>query len=57
MTRTDLMNMLYRRQKTVRYATERVLFLMALARPIQYASGEFTEVDGDALAMLRKAVS
>lgn len=55
MNRTQLLNMLYRRTQTLRLAEDEVSFLMALAKPARYASGTATEVDGDALAILRKA--
>lgn len=57
MTRTELQNMLYRRHLTVRFATEKVSFLVALNNPAQFSHGQPTEVDGDAIAILRAAVS
>lgn len=57
MDRTLLIDLLYRRRKTVDYSTETVKFLEALNQPVQYAHGVPTEVDGDAIAILRAGAS
>lgn len=53
MDRTKLLDLLYRRRKTVDYSVKTVKFLEALSQPIRYDHGVPTEVDGDALGILR----
>ncbi|MFF2054150.1 hypothetical protein ACFVU2_21265 [Leifsonia sp. NPDC058194] len=55
MTRTDLINMIARRQTTVAYADRTVEFLQAYSGALDDRYG--VPVDGDALAILRRAVS
>ncbi|MFF9565773.1 hypothetical protein ACF1AJ_20660 [Leifsonia sp. NPDC014704] len=57
MTRLQFLDMLYRRRKTVDFSNKTVDFLEAMNRPVQNAHGVPTEVDGDALAVIRQAVS
>lgn len=56
MNRDALVNMLYRRTQTVKFAHNSTKFLNDMNKPVGFSSGQATEVDGDALAIL-KAVS
>lgn len=53
MSAVELLNMLYRRTQTVKYAHNSTKFLNDLAKPVGFSRGQATEVDGDALAILK----
>jgi hypothetical protein len=52
--RPALLQSLYHRQRTVSHVFDKVVLLSALARAYGYAAGTPVEVDGDALAILRR---
>lgn len=57
MDRIKLLDLLYRRRQTVDYSNSPISFLEFRNKPWQFSNGVPTEVDGDALAILRKAVT